>query len=95
VAVAVELNFKGATLDQYDQVIHRMGRRQGGPTPEGAISHWVAKTDDGFRVVDVWESKEAFERFAQEQIRPHTREAGIDQEPEISFYDVHNYLTRT
>jgi len=94
-AVAVELNFRGATLDQYDQVIQKMGLRQGGPTPAGAISHWVTKTDDGFRVVDLWESKEAFERFAQEQIGPYSREVGIDAEPETSFYDVHNYLTRT
>jgi hypothetical protein len=94
-AVAVELNFRGATLDQYDEVIQKMGLRQRGPMPEGGISHWVAKTDDGFRVVDVWESKEAFERFAQDQIRPYTREAGIEAEPEISFYDVHNWLTRS
>jgi hypothetical protein len=94
-AVAVELNFRGATLDQYDQVIQKMGLKQGGATPPGAISHWVAKTDDGFRVVDVWESKETFERFAQEKIGPYTREAGIESEPEMKFYDVHNWLTKT
>jgi hypothetical protein len=92
-AVAVEMNFRGATLDQYDQVIEKMGLRQGGPLPPGAISHWVAKTDDGIRVVDAWETKEQFERFAQEQIGPYTREVGIEEEPEMRFYDVHNYLT--
>ena len=94
-AVAVELNFRGATLDQYDQVLQKMGLRQGGQMPEGGISHWVAKTGDGFRAVDVWESKEAFERFAQEQIGPYSREVGIEVEPEISFHDVHNWLTRS
>jgi hypothetical protein len=92
-AVAVEINFRGATLDQYDQVLEKMGLTQGGPLPPGAISHWVAKTDDGIRVVDVWETKEQFERFAQEQIGPYTREVGIEEEPEIRFDDVHNYLT--
>jgi hypothetical protein len=94
-AVAVELNFPGATLEQYDQVIKKMGLRQGGPMPDGGISHWVTKTDDGFRVVDVWESKEQFERFAQEQIGPLSREAGIEQQPEIRFVEVHNYLIRS
>ena len=93
--VAVEMNFRGASTDQYDQVIQKMGLRQGGPTPQGAISHWVAKTDDGIRVVDVWETREDFEKFAQEQIGPYTREAGIKEEPETRFYDVHNYLLRT
>ena len=94
-AVAVDMSFRGATLDQYDQVIQKMGLRQGGEMPPGGISHFVTKTDDGMRVVDVWESKEAFERFAQEQIGPYTREVGIEEEPEIRFYDVHNYLTRS
>jgi hypothetical protein len=94
-AVAVDMTFRGMTLDQYDQVIQRMGLRQGGPMPEGGISHWVAKSDDGLRVVDVWESKEAFERFAQEQIGPFTREVGFEGEPEMTFHDVHNWLTRS
>jgi hypothetical protein len=89
---AVEMNFRGATLDQYDQVIERMGLTPGGPVPPGAISHWVAKTEEGFRVVDVWETKEQFERFAQEQIGPYSREVGITEEPEMRFYDVHNHL---
>ncbi len=92
-AVAVEMNFSGATLDQYDQVIQKMGLTPRGAGPAGAISHWVAKTDDGIRVVDVWESREVFDRFAQEQIRPYTREVGFESEPETRFYEVHNYLT--
>src|SRR5205085_5577620 len=70
-AVAVEMNFRGATLDQYDQVIEKMGLTPGGSVPPGAISHWVAKTDDGIRVVDVWETREVFDRFAKEQIGPY------------------------
>ncbi len=92
-AVAVEMNFRGATLDQYDQVIEKMGLTPRSSGPPGAISHWVAKTDDGIRVVDVWETKEQFERFAQEQIRPYTREVGFQEEPETRFYDVHNHFT--
>lgn len=93
-AVAVEMTFRGATLEQYDQVIRKMGLSQGGEMPSGGISHWVAKSDDGIRVVDVWESREAFERFAQEQIGPRTREVGIESEPDVRFSEVHNYLTR-
>ncbi len=94
-AVAVEMNFRGATLDQYDQVIVAMGLTPGGSTPPGAISHWVAGTDDGLRVVDVWETREAYDRFAEEQIGPATREAGFTEAPETTFYDVHNHLTKS
>jgi hypothetical protein len=93
-AVAVEMNFRGATMEQYDQVIKKMGLTPAGATPPGAISHWVAKTDDGMRVVDVWETREAFDQFSQEKIGPYSAEVGIAEAPETRFYDVHNYLTK-
>jgi hypothetical protein len=70
-----------------------MGLSPGGQGAPGGIFHWVTKTDDGIRIVDVWESKEVFERFAKEQIGPRTREARVEGEPEIRFSEVHNYLT--
>ena len=91
--VGVVMDFKnGATLEQYDQVIEKMQLRRGGPMPEGGISHWVTKTDDGIRVTDVWKSREQFEQFAQEQIGPFTQEVGIEGPPEIAFYEAHNYM---
>ena len=92
-AVAFILEFEGATLDQYDQILEKMGLTPGGPTPPGAIAHWVAATDDGLHIVDVWETREVFDRFAQEQIGPYSAEAGITETPEMRFYDVHNHLT--
>ena len=91
-AIAAQLDFKGATLAQYDQVIQKMGLHPGGPTPPGALFHWVAQTADGIRVVDVWQSREQFEAFAQQQIGPITKEVGIPSEPELQFFEVHNYL---
>lgn len=92
-SVAVEMNFSDATLDQYDQVIELMGMTAGGQGPPGALFHWVTKTDDGIRVVDVWESKEQYERFAQEKIGPLSMEAGFTGPPEVTYHDVHNYFT--
>jgi hypothetical protein len=93
VAVAVVLNFEGGSLDQYDQVIQKMGLTPGGPTPPGALFHWVTKTDDGVRVTDVWESQEQFQAFAQEQIGPYSAEVGLPV-PEPVFYEVHNYFIK-
>ena len=92
-AVAVEMNFKGATLEQYDEVIEKMGFSPRGKGAPRGIFHWVAQTDDGISVVDVWETKEDYERFAQEQIAPYTREAGVTEPPEVEYTEVHNYLT--
>jgi hypothetical protein len=93
-AVAIEMNFKGATLEQYDEVIKLMGLDDpNAPTPEGAMFHWAAKTDDGIRVVDVWETKEQFDKFAQEQIGPYSQQAGIAGPPEMTYREVHNTLS--
>ncbi len=92
-AVAVILDFPGATLEQYDQVVELMGFTKGGPGAPGGLFHWVTKTDDGIRVVDVWESRETFERFAQEKIGPLTQQVGVTDPPRTRFCEVYSYLT--
>jgi hypothetical protein len=92
-AVGVVLDFAGATLDQYDQLVEKMGFSPGGRGAPGGLFHWVTQTDDGIRVTDVWQDRETFERFAQEQIGPLTAEVGITSPPRVSYFDVHNYLT--
>lgn len=92
-AIAAQLDFKDGTLEQYDEVIKKMGFTSGGPGAPGAIFHWVTKTDEGIRVTDVWESKEAFDTFAQSQIGPISHEVGMPNPPQVQFFEVHNHLT--
>ena len=92
-AVGVILEFEGATLAQYDQIIEKMGFTPGGSGGPGGIFHWVTQTDTGLRVVDVWETREHFQKFADEQIGPYSQEVGLPNPPSITFHDVHNYLT--
>jgi len=93
-AIGIQMDFPGATLAQYDEVIKRMGFRSGGPGASGALFHWVAKTDDGLRVVDVWESREQFEKFSADKIGPITAQVGIPAPPRVTFIELHNYLTK-
>ena len=92
-AVALVLDFEGATLDKYDQVCQKMGLTPGGSGPPGSLSHWVIETDGGIRVTDVWQDRETFDRFAEEQIRPFTAEVGFAGPPQVSIFEVHNYFT--
>ena len=93
VAVGVQVEFKGMTLEQYDEVVKRMGFEPRGPGGPGALFHWVTKTSDGIRATDVWENQEDFEKFPEEKIGPITQEVGIQSQPEIQHFNVHNYLT--
>jgi hypothetical protein len=93
-AIGIQMDFPQGTLAQYDEVIKRMGFRSGGPGAPGGLFHWVAKTDTGIRVTDVWETREQFEKFSAEKIQPISAQVGITQPPKVTFFDVHNYLTK-
>jgi len=93
-AIGVEMEFSGGTLAQYDEVIQKMGFRPGGPGAPGGLFHWVAKTDGGIRIVDVWETREQFEKFSNEKIRPISAEVGVPAASKVTFFQVHNYLTK-
>lgn len=92
-AIAVQIDFEGATLEQYDEVCGLMGLTPGGPGPVGAISHFATMTDSGLRVVDVWETREQFDQFVQEQIGPFSQQVGLEVQPVMQFFEVHNYFT--
>ncbi len=91
-AIGVHISFSDGRLDQYDEVMERMGLSSASTAPPGCLFHWVTATDGGIRVTDVWETQEAFEAFAQTQIAPITQEVGIPGPPDLHFFEVHNYL---
>jgi hypothetical protein len=87
-AIAV---FRG-TLEQYDEVLQRLGFTPQGPGAAGGLFHWVAKIDNGFRVTDVWQTRELFEDYYRVHVGPVAAELGLP-EPEVTIFEVHNYLT--
>ena len=92
-AVAIVMEFPEGTLEQYDEVVNKMGLTPGGAGPPGSLFHWVTETGGGIRVTDVWVSKEAFDAFAEAQIGPITAEVGVPGPPTIAVYEVHNHHT--
>jgi hypothetical protein len=92
VAIAVQLDFHDSTIDQYDQINEGIGLLPGGPASPHELFHWVTETSDGFRVIDVWETREAFEEFEHHRLQPMYREVGMRVPPEIQFFEVHNYF---
>ena len=39
-----------------------------GPVPEGLILHAAGPTEEGFRIIAVWESEEAWQRFLADRL---------------------------
>jgi hypothetical protein len=82
----------------YDQVNDRIDPV--GDPPAGLIFHSAGPSPDGgWRIVDVWESRDAFDRFFEERVQPAVVEV-IGEEalaqgdpPEITGWSVHNHTT--
>ena len=58
-----------APAEVYDAMHARLLELTGG-TADGLLVHLARATDTGFQVVEVWESKDYFERYQAELIGP-------------------------
>jgi hypothetical protein len=84
------------TQAQYEESVRRVtGGKSRVESPadwpvEGLLAHIAGEGENGFRVVDVWESEDAFRRFGETLI-PILQELGIEGQPEI--YAAHTYVS--
>ena len=78
------------TAESYDEAVRRL-EAAGAGAPPGRQHHVCFGTSGQLRVVDVWDSLEAFEAFG-ETLGPILEAVGIEAaEPEIS--ETHNIIT--
>jgi hypothetical protein len=81
VAVAFIFNGVGVTQAQYEQVVHEVN--PDGKVAPGVLFHVAGPVADGWRVVEVWESPEAMEKFFQDKLGAALEKANISVQPEI------------
>ncbi len=95
--MSVVLVHQGPTVTQerYDETVRRLTQGKGrleSPSDwpvEGLLVHAAGEGPQGFRVVDVWESEEACERFGG-VLAPILQDVGIEDEPEM--YPAHAFV---
>jgi hypothetical protein len=88
--MAVGLMFRGTgvTQAQYEQVRNEV-MPNNEPAP-GLLYHAAGPASDGWRVVEVWESQEAVDRFFREKLGAALQRANITVQPEL--FDVVNTM---
>jgi hypothetical protein len=69
-----------APVEFYDALHAEIGRRTTGGV-DGLLVHIGRETRDGFQVTEVWESKELFDRFNAEILRPALAQVTGGQPP--------------
>ena len=77
--------------EHYDRVNEQITK-----DPEGLILHASAETDGGVLIVDVWDSKEANERFERETLLPALERTGFaaTKAPQHQEFRVHKMRGR-
>lgn len=58
------------------------------PVPPGLILHAAGPTDEGFRIIEVWQSQAAWESFHAEQLAPTVAELAGSTRPRPRFRDL-------
>ena len=76
----------GAGAEEYDAVMKTLGH-----DAPGRLYHCAGPTEEGWMVVDVWESQEAFDAFLAERLLPVARKVGFFASMPQSF-PVHNIV---
>ena len=93
--VAVVQDWLGEETDRsttnYDAIHERL--MQGGPI-EGFVLHTAGFTGHGFRIFEVWETREQYDRFIEERLMPIIREIGPSEarEPEGAVYELPGFV---
>jgi hypothetical protein len=92
VAVGIRLKFAGVTQEQFDAANAQVDLESS--PPAGLIFHSSGPIDDGWGVIDFWESREAFDAFAP-VIGQAAQAAGIEFQapPDIKEFPVHEFFS--
>src|SRR5207302_2404585 len=94
-AVGMLQVLQGITEEQYDKVDEQMFGQSPPPadqSPAGMIVHSAGPAENGWYIYDIWESKDAFNRFTEDQLMPAVRAVMGDVPPlpgsEPQFFDI-------
>jgi hypothetical protein len=86
---------EGVGTGMYDGVQREMDVANN--PPGGLIFHWAGDVDGKWTITNVWESRDAYERFRDERLFPAIQKvSGMDPaagpQPTITESEVHDYI---
>jgi hypothetical protein len=86
--VVSTLDVTGLTPSEYRAVMDELGVEQ---RPEGGIYlHLTAPTDFGYRIVEIWDEKDNFDRFVEHRLAPANEAIDLERSTEITVTPLHN-----
>jgi heme-degrading monooxygenase HmoA len=91
-AVCVIAENPKVNAEDYERVMQHLAQ-SGALPPPGAIFQVTGPADPGWRVISVWRSREDFDRFREERVRPAWDAAGVSPEDmRFTIFEVHSFM---
>lgn len=90
-AIGMIMEFDGLTPDMYEAVGEKINWPE--DWPDGIHQHIAGPSDSGMRIVEVWDSREQYDRWMAETIQPALQELFGEQlasnpEPRFTEFEV-------
>lgn len=80
------------TAEQYDETVSRLEKLGNWP-PEGLEYHVAFRSDENFRVNEIWDSREQLDAF-EKRLMPVLEDVGIEFAAEPEMLEIHNVIKR-
>lgn len=93
-AVGLRIKFAGGTEAQYEAVNAQMNIEEN--PPDGLIFHAAGPIEEGWGVIDFWESRGQFDAFLAGRLGQAIQELGdqgMPGPPDIKEFPVHSFMT--
>jgi len=89
----LRIKFAGGTQEQYEAVNTQMNAET--EPPDGLIFHAGGPIDEGWGIIDFWESREKFDAFLNGRLAQATEELGdraMPGPPDVKEFPVQNII---
>lgn len=87
-ATGILLEFQGMGEKEYDRLMEMLGTDRN--RPEGAILHVAGPIPNGWRVFNVFESQDSYEKFYKDRLTGAFKQVGIPNPTRFEYFPIHN-----
>jgi hypothetical protein len=89
-AICMLMDWSGLGQADYDAVMEALGLDA--EPPAGALFHVAGADGDTWRVLDIWESEDAWNTFLETRLKAAFGQAGLADrgQPNVRIFPVHN-----
>jgi hypothetical protein len=88
--IVMSLEWPDTTLEDYDRVMELL--QLDARTPDGGVLHVCGADGGTIRILDIWESEDAWNAFRDGRLMPALHQAGLLEKgaPQVRVFPLHN-----